>query len=108
MSGANTAARVDAVMQREGTTMVLKRKGLSDLDVKGVPHGSSDIDTGNTAAQSERKVRIGNGEISLAPDTRAPRRTDKIVIDGKTMVVLHVDTKKHAGVTVAHVLTVAG
>lgn len=108
MSGAAVAARFDRAMQREGTTMVLQRKGLANLDVKGVAHGSSDEDTGNTAAQSQRRVRIGNGEISRALDTREPRRTDKIVVDGKTMVILHVDTKKHAGVTVAHVLTVAG
>lgn len=108
MSGAHTASRVDRVMQREGTTMTLKRRDLADLDVKGRANGSSEDEIGNTAAQSQRTVRISNGELSLAADTRAPRRGDKIRVDSRDMAIVHVDTKKRGAVVVAHVITCIG
>lgn len=108
MSGAHTANRVHRVMQREGTTMTLKRRDLADLDVKGRANGSTDDETGNTGAQSQRTVRIGNGELALQDNTRAPRRGDKIRVDGRDMAILHVDTKKRGAVVVAHVITCVG
>ena len=109
MAGAYTARRVDRSMQLHGTAMTLKRKTLVDLAVKGKAIGSSDEDTGNTAAQSQRVVRISNAEIAAASDsTRAPARGDSITVDGSTLKILHVDTKKDGGVTVMHVLTAVG
>ncbi|MCF8533042.1 MAG: hypothetical protein K9G48_08570 [Reyranella sp.] len=108
MSGDTIAARIAEIHAEHGTTMTLKRKGLADLIVKGGANGSSDDETGNTAAQSQRTIRISNGEIALQADTRAPKRGDKINVDGRDLVILHVDTKQHAGVTVAHVITAVG
>lgn len=103
------ARRVTQVTAKHGDgSMTLRRTGQTDLVVKGKRFGSSEEDTGNTTAQSLQTVRIGNVEIEAAGWPGPPRRTDQIIIGGRTLIVRHVDSRKARGEYVSHIMTCAG
>lgn len=103
------ARRVVQVLSQHGDgSMTLRRAGQTDLIVKGKRFGSSEEDTGNTAAQSLQTIRIGNVEIEAASWPGPPKRTDQIIIGGRTLIVRHVDSRKARGEYVAHIMTCAG
>ena len=104
------ARRVTRIMEKHGTPMVLKRTGAADLAVKGKRLGSSEDDTGNAAAQSQQTIKIGNAEILAAAWPGPPQRKDKLQLGagGRTLTVIHVDTRKDGIVELMHFLTCIG
>lgn len=110
MAGAFTARRVDALIAGHGMPATLARAGeATTIALSAKRYGSVEADTGNSAAQQEFKVRIGTAALAASDwADKTPKRFDTLAFDGKARKVLNVDTREDSGVTVMHILTVAG
>ena len=103
---------IGRIMNLAAESCALKRGGLADLPVKAKElmksrKGGQEII--NSFADADLVFRIGNDELAAVPAWGVPKRTDQIVdSNGKTYSILHVDTRRHAGETLAHILYVGG
>jgi hypothetical protein len=104
------AGRIAALIAERGAPMTLRRDGESDLALVGARVGSNAIDdTGGTGAQQGFRVRIAPTELAASAwATKAPRRHDRIVTDGRERSVLDVRPLYVAAEVAAYDLTVAG
>jgi hypothetical protein len=102
-------AEYAAIIAEHGETMTLKRTGQSDLSLKGKRAGMP-IDNGETGAERSEQidVRIGRAEIAAASWPEPPKHTDRLVIGGRTFVVMAVQQHDDRGVVYGWKLQVVG
>ena len=104
------AAEVNAILQGHGEAMTLKREGeASTITLRGKRVPGTVADIGGSAAQQEFRVKIGTTELAASPwASKAPVRTDSIIIDGRERSILDVRPLGDAGIVVLYELLVAG
>jgi hypothetical protein len=88
MSLAANAARM---IRRKGEPMTLKRAGEADIALRGKRLIGALEEGGNSAVQQEFRIRIATTEIAASAwAVKAPRRTDRIAVDGRDRTLLDV------------------
>lgn len=106
MSVFETAARFIA---EHGETMTLSRTGHADIPLKGKRYGNSTEDLGNSSQQQVFRVRIGTDELSASPwATKAPKRGDKLLVDGRSRAVRDAFPLKDGDAVALYEIEVAG
>lgn len=112
MSGANTARRMNQIMNDHGEAMTLKRGGQADLAVKGKrlmrsrTGGAGEFS--NSAADTALYVRISNVEIAASAWPNPPVIGDIIVMGGRGYSINHVDTRVDGATVLAHFMFLDG
>lgn len=94
-----------------GEPATLTRAGETDLPLKAkrVVTQRELEETGGTSAQLHNFVKIGTAELTASSWTlKAPQRTDKLVLGGRTRMVLSARPVLEGGTTGLYVLELAG
>ena len=106
----NLVAEVNAILQEHGETMTLKREGeASTVTLRGKRVLGTVADIGGSAAQQEFRVKIGTTALAASPwASKAPVRTDSIIIDGRERSILDVRPLGEAGTVALYELLGAG
>lgn len=97
------------VIREHGATITLKREGETDLPLKGKRLPGEPIDIGGSAVQQGFRVKIAPVELlASAWQSKAPRRGDTLVVDGRERQVLDVQPRLDGDTVALYELTVAG
>lgn len=110
MSAAYIAERLLAVIDAHGETMTLSRAGEgTTIALRGKRLPGSTEDLGNSAVQPAFRVKIGTAEMAgSAWATKAPRRGDKLLVDGRPRTVRDAFPLKDGDTVLLYELEVAG
>jgi len=104
MTAADTIARLDAALLREGETVTITR-GATSVTTRASVRGVKAEDLIGSATTSEYMVVVSpTGLSSLG----LPRKTDKVVAQGRGLQVMMVDNIHVNGTWVRSNLVVAG
>jgi len=96
------------VLDKRGTTMVLKRSGTSNLTLKGYLRTASPNVLVGELSQSTREVVFGTTELDNAAWPVPIRKGDKVVIFSKTYTIQHVEEVSVADDVVRYNIFVRG
>lgn len=108
-----TAARVAAIIQRAGQTVILRRlTGTQlipfDVEVKASIRGYQPHELVGKIQQGDREVIIANAEILARQWPGPPEQDDAVVIDGVDTSIEAVETRRYRDEVALHVLRVRG
>ncbi len=106
----NLVTEVNAIMQEHGEAMTLKREGeASTVTLRGKRLPGTVADIGSSAAQQELRIKIGTTELAASSwASKAPVRSDSIVVAGRERSILDVRPLGDAGTVALYELLVAG
>lgn len=110
MATSDTVRNAGRLVALHGEAMTLKREGeASTVSLRGKRLPGTVADIGGSAAQQEFRVKIGTTELAASPwASKAPVRTDSIIIDGRERSILDVRPLGDAGTVALYELLVAG
>lgn len=74
-------------LARWGRTITLRRNGVADLPLLGVPHTYQPAELIGGIQQGDQRVAIGADEVAAAAWPAPPRKPDTVTIDGHSYVV---------------------
>ena len=103
-------AEVNTILQEHGEAMILRRESeVSTVTLKGKRLPGTVADISGSAAQQEFRVRIGTSELAASSwASKAPVRSDSIVVAGRERSILDVRPLGDAGTVALYELLVAG
>jgi len=92
MSAASTARNAARLILKHGETMALSREGEgATISLKGKRIPGSTDDVGGSAEQQRFRVKIAPTELlASAWASKAPKRTDRIIVGGRKRTVMDV------------------
>lgn len=110
MSAYNILRSTSRIIGSKGETMVLSRTGVvSTITLKGKRYGGETVEGGGSAVQQVFKVKIRPDEILASSwASKVPVRNDKLLVGGRTRIVLDARPLNHEDTLMLYELEVAG
>lgn len=110
MSAGYMAERVAAIIEEHGETMVLSRPAEgTTIELKGKRLPGNTEELGNSSVQSVFRVKLGAAKLAESTwATKAPKRGDTLMVDGRPRRVRDSFPLKDGDVVALYEIEVAG